>query len=62
MKIGRPIIRALHSNSKESRVEKEKKAYKDQMWSKVNTWLHDLDKKTIYAKVTGEDTKDIDRV
>ncbi len=36
----------MRAYTKEARVEREKKQYKDQMWSKVNTWLHDFDKKT----------------
>ena len=27
-------------------MEKEKKAYKDKMWGKVNSWLTDFDKKS----------------
>lgn len=36
----------MRGYTREARVEKEKKQYKDQMWSKVNNWLHDFDKKT----------------
>ena len=45
MRVGKPILRALYSNAAEARVEREKKAYKDKMWSKVNSWLTDFDHK-----------------
>ncbi|CDW77766.1 UNKNOWN [Stylonychia lemnae] len=54
MKIGKPIFDAIKSYAKESRLEQEKKVYKDQMWGKVNSWLHDFDKRTnlLIAEIT----------
>ena len=42
-KIGRKILYELRSQTKLMRLEREKQDYKQKMWSKVNTWLHDLD-------------------
>ncbi len=44
MKIGKHIIKTLRDNALESKIEREKKAFKDQMWSKVNGWLTNYDK------------------
>lgn len=46
MRIGKQIIQAMKEFGKEVRVEKDKKAYKDKMWTKVNSWLTDFDKKS----------------
>lgn len=43
MKTGKRIIKALREVTKDERVEREKQAYKEKMWSKVNTWLSDYD-------------------
>eukprot|EP00347_Sterkiella_histriomuscorum_P024200 403331963 len=45
-RVGKQIIQAIKEYGKEVRVEKEKKAYKDKMWGKVNSWLTDFDKKS----------------
>lgn len=42
---GRSILRAMAQVTKEERIEREKAAYKQKMWSKVNTWLADIDHK-----------------
>lgn len=35
----------MRNHASESKIEKEKKQYKDQMWNKVNMWLGDIDEK-----------------
>ena len=42
-KVGRKVFRELRTQVKEMKLEREKNEYKQKMWSKVNTWLHDLD-------------------
>jgi len=45
MRLGRSILRSLQQHSGESKVEKEKAKYKDELWSKVNGWLQEYDRK-----------------
>lgn len=42
-KVGRKVFKELRTQVKEMKLEREKNEYKQKMWSKVNTWLHDLD-------------------
>ena len=43
MKFGRKILKSWREISRIERIEREKQNYKQKMWSKVNTWLTDLD-------------------
>ena len=42
---GRQLLGALRQNCDESKIEKEKMKFKAAMWSKVNNWLDEIDKK-----------------
>ena len=50
------FIECLQQNIEEMAVEKEKNKFKKAMWSKVSTWLQDLDDP---SKPKTEETKDI---
>ena len=43
MRFGKRILKAWRLATKEERIEREKQDYKQKMWSKVNSWLTDLD-------------------
>jgi hypothetical protein len=43
MRFGKRIVKAWRDITRLERVEREKQQYKQKMWSKVNTWLYDLD-------------------
>lgn len=46
LKLGQKILNSFKENAELEKIEKEKRTYKDQMWSKVNKWLVDIDKKS----------------
>lgn len=43
MRSGRRILKAWREATRLERIEREKNNYKQKMWSKVNSWLTDLD-------------------
>ena len=45
LKLCRKSIEALGDHAQSSKIEREKETYKTEMWSKVNGWLTQLDKK-----------------
>ena len=44
-RFARLFLEGLERNKEEMAVEKEKNKFKQAMWSKVNTWLDDIDSK-----------------
>lgn len=45
MRFGKRVFDVMHACLREERAEREKTAYKQAMWSKVNHWLLDIDAK-----------------
>lgn len=43
MRFGKRILKAWREATRLERIEREKNNYKQKMWSKVNSWLIDLD-------------------
>jgi hypothetical protein len=43
MRFGRRILKAWRAATRLESIEREKNNYKQKMWSKVNSWLTDLD-------------------
>ena len=56
-KVGRKVFKELRSQVREMKQEREKNEYKQKMWSKVNTWLHDLDTTGASGNVSKEPSK-----
>ena len=47
MRLGRRVFKDFKLAIKNEIFEREKLAYKQRMWSKVNNWLQDLDIKPV---------------
>ena len=56
-KWGRAFWQGMKIEASERRIEKEKDAFKANMWSKVNSWLVDIDKRPAAGQQEEEEVK-----
>ena len=54
-RFGRMLLDAMQQEADENKVEKEKDHFKQAMWSKVNSWLTEIDRRPVEERKREDD-------